>query len=215
MGRFDSAQRTRILEAAIPVFAQQGLEGAAIRLVGKVAGVNSALLYYYFENKYTLFVEAVHFVLRGLLEHLAQQQRAFADGRERLTFLATGILDYYDAHPARMRLMGMALIRHADLLGQGVQRLIDERIPLPLEVLQEGMRRGELRPAHPLQAWWSILGVCLFSLEMREVVKHVDSSTLPLPLPDAGERRSQILDMLCAGLAMPHRPTKKKKRTQK
>jgi AcrR family transcriptional regulator len=202
MGRFDSAQRTRILEAAISVFAERGFEGASIRLVGEAAGFNSALLYYYFENKDTLFMHAVRFVLRGFLDHLRAQPRRFASGRERVAFLVDGLFDYYGAHPARLRLMAVGLTLHARLVGKAIQELLQEQSLLPLEVLQEGMNQGQLRPMHPAQAWWCILGMCLYSHQLGEVLKHVDQGVLPLPLPNVEESRRQVCESLCKGLVL-------------
>ena len=208
MARFDSAQRARILEAAIRVFAEQGLEGAAIRMVGKAAGVNSALLYYYFENKHTLFVEAVRVVIRGLLDSLGARSPEFLDGRERLAFLVDGLFDYYGAHPARLRLMSVAITLHGDLMGKVVEDMAKAGALVPLEVLAEGITRKELRTAHPLQVWWSILGVCLFNMHMAEVRKHIDRSKLPMPLPDLGQVRHEVINLLCDGLSLPRGSSK-------
>ncbi len=207
MARLDSAQRATILEAAIPVFAAQGLDGASIRAITKGAGVNSALMYYYFEDKRTLFVEALRFVVRGMVDHLGQSARDFASGRERLSFLVNGVLDYFEAHPDRLKLVGVATILHADLLGQVMQGLVAEQIPLPITVLRAGMERGELRAGHPVQAWWSILGVCLYGLQIREVAKHLDPARLPMPLPTMAEKREQIISLFCDGLATPRPAT--------
>jgi TetR/AcrR family transcriptional regulator len=217
MARFDSAQRTRILEAAIPVFAEQGLEGAAIRTVGQAAGVNSAMLYYYFENKRTLFVEAVRLVMRGLLDHLAQRRRPFANGRERLAFLVNGLFDYYGDHPERLRLMAVVLVLHAEVLGRVIRGFAGEEATLPLDVVQEGVECGQLKPRHPAQVWWSILGMSLFSLKIRDVTQHMDPSTLSGPLPDSAQTRRHIIDLLCSGLASdgPEHPKRRpRKRTQ-
>jgi TetR/AcrR family transcriptional regulator len=215
MGRFDSAQRARILEAAIPVFAKQGLEGAAIREVAEASGVNSALLYYYFENKHTLFVEAVRYVIRGLLEFLSGRRREFADGRERVEFLVHGLLDYYEAHPGRMKLMALAVVRHADLVGEGIEWFIRERMLLPFQVMQEGQRRGELRPAHAMQVWWSILGTCLFTQQMKQAMAHIDPAVLPLPLPAPAESRDQIVKLVCEGLVTPAGGQRKRRKPRK
>jgi TetR/AcrR family transcriptional regulator len=203
MARFDSAQRTKILEAAIPVFAEQGLEGTAIRSVGQAAGVNSAMLYYYFENKHTLFVEAVRLVMKGLMDHLAQRRRPFVDGRDRLAFLVDGIFDYYGDQPGRLRLMTVALILHAEILAEIIRGFVEEEVLLPLEVVQEGVKLRQLKPRHPAQVWWSILGMSIFSLKIRDVTQHMDPSTLPVPLPDIVQTRRQIIDLLCTGLAVP------------
>jgi TetR/AcrR family transcriptional regulator len=196
-----AAQRGRILDAAIGVFGERGLKAATTRLVGRQCGVNSALIYYYFENKHTLFVEALRRVLAGFMDSLQQRQRPLAGARARLEFLVDGVLDYYSAHADRMQMISMALVMHPDLLAEVIQSILHDGPPLPLRVLAEGAARGELRRGNPLQAWWSILGLCLFALHAREVIGHVGGRLDPRFIPADIDRRRDIVDLLMNGLA--------------
>lgn len=47
--------RQALLEAGLDLFAEKGLDGASIRMVAKKAGVNSALIQYYFGGKEGLY----------------------------------------------------------------------------------------------------------------------------------------------------------------
>ena len=49
------ATRDAILEAALNEFATEGLAGARTDHIARAAGVNKALLYYYYEDKETLY----------------------------------------------------------------------------------------------------------------------------------------------------------------
>lgn len=201
MSRYESQQKARILQAAVGVFAERGLEGASTRLVAGAAGVNSALLYYYFENKEALFAETVTMVLREFLSHLRVRRRPFRGAWDRLQFLVDGVFDYYARLPQRRKLMGLTLSRHPELLGRALNRIISERDLVPIDVVAEGMRRGELRRGHPVEVWWNIIGMCLFSLQVLDVLRYV--STVPagrLPL-DLNERKKQILNVLLEGCA--------------
>ena len=51
----DSPTRTKILDRAEALFAQRGFSGTTIKDIGAEASVNSALIYYYFESKETLY----------------------------------------------------------------------------------------------------------------------------------------------------------------
>ena len=211
VARSDSSRRQRVLNAAVRVFAEYGLKGATTRRLGAAAGVNSALIYYYFEDKQALFRESIQMVVGQFLEYLRQTQRPFRSARDRLTYLADGVFDYYSAHPDRMRLISVALALHADLFGQTLNAVLREGMPLPLQVLEEGMRRRQLRRLHPIQAWWNVIGLCLFSLEAESVVTHVKAGAWPGPLPDAGARRRQIVDLLLRGMAREDRRTTRRK----
>jgi len=54
--------RTRLLLAAVQVFAAKNFEGSSIREIARQAGANSALIQYYFGGKEGLYLEAVKFV---------------------------------------------------------------------------------------------------------------------------------------------------------
>jgi AcrR family transcriptional regulator len=51
--------RARILDAAIHEFSENGLAGARTEQIAEEAGVNKALLYYYFKGKEELYVAAL------------------------------------------------------------------------------------------------------------------------------------------------------------
>ena len=54
--------RGRILDAALSEFAANGLAGARTEQIAAAAGVNKALLYYYFESKEKLYSAALEMV---------------------------------------------------------------------------------------------------------------------------------------------------------
>jgi TetR/AcrR family transcriptional regulator len=201
--RFESKQRARILEAAIKIFAQKGYKGATIRSLGRAAKVNSALLYYYYENKHNLFTESIRMILSGFLERLYEQHRNFADARDRLTYLVDAFFDYYSAHPERMRLMAVALSLHSDLVAEALNSLMKHKMIGPIEILQEGVKKRELRRMHPLQAWWSIIGLCMFSMLSQDVIPPLASIMTAMPPFDSSNRKVQIVDLLMNGFARP------------
>ncbi|MEP7176615.1 MAG: helix-turn-helix domain-containing protein, partial [Gemmatimonadales bacterium] len=55
----DPSTRDLILDAAERLFADQGFARTTIKQIGRQAGVNSALLYYYFADKDRLYREVL------------------------------------------------------------------------------------------------------------------------------------------------------------
>jgi TetR/AcrR family transcriptional regulator len=213
MSRHNSPQRQRLLEAAVAVFAEHGLEGATTRRLAQAAELNSALIYYYFEDKETLFVETVHFVLRSFLAHLASQRGAFPTARARVEFLVDGLFAFHRVHPERFRLLSRAINFHPELFASLLPRLAREPVLVPLDVLQEGMTTGQFKTSPALPIWWSILGMCLFNFQMRLVLSLTDWTQLPAALvfgkgvgaaslPGLEKRqRETIVELLTFGLA--------------
>src|ERR1039457_3178585 len=54
--------RARILDAALQEFSAHGLAGARTEQIAAAAGVNKALLYYYFESKENLYLAALEMI---------------------------------------------------------------------------------------------------------------------------------------------------------
>jgi AcrR family transcriptional regulator len=69
----DSQARTRILDTAEVLFAERGFAATTIKDIGTSATVNSALIYYYFASKETLYQECIDRVI-GQLGDEAQRR---------------------------------------------------------------------------------------------------------------------------------------------
>jgi AcrR family transcriptional regulator len=65
----DTPSRDQILDAAERLFAEQGYARTTVKQIGRAAGVNSALLYYYFADKEELYQQ----VLRRLIGELVRR----------------------------------------------------------------------------------------------------------------------------------------------
>jgi AcrR family transcriptional regulator len=199
--RFESDQKLSILNAAVRMFGEKGYKGATIRSLGRSAKVNSALLYYYYENKHNLFTESIRMILRGFLGTLQDRRRSFSGARARLTYLVDAVFDYYTEHPDRMRLMALTLTLHPKLFAEALNTFVKGQVLIPLEVLKEGTDRGELRQVHPGHAWWSIMGMCMFSLLVRDLPLQIRLQSDPLPPFNPADRKQQIVELLMQGLA--------------
>jgi TetR/AcrR family transcriptional regulator len=197
----DAERRRQILEAAIPVFAAHGLKGATVRLVGRRAGVNSALIYYYYADKEALFFEAVRRVLCDFLEGVASKRPAFTSGADRVRFLVESVFDYYLARPERLRLMGLVFVHHGEVLGSILAAAMRIAPLEPVAILEEGIAAGQIRSPSALQAWWSILGACMFTMQAQNVAEHMGTRKLSIRVPGDAERRSAIIDLMTQGLA--------------
>jgi AcrR family transcriptional regulator len=71
----DTTSRDQILDAAERLFAEQGFARTTIKQIGREAGVNSALLYYYFAGKEELYQQ----VLQRLIGNLVRRTSGSLD----------------------------------------------------------------------------------------------------------------------------------------
>ena len=62
--------RAAILQAAVREFSREGVAGARTDAIARAAGVNKALLYYYFKDKETLYAAVLDQVFGGLTQSI-------------------------------------------------------------------------------------------------------------------------------------------------
>ena len=201
MARKDSDRRKKILEAAVITFAEHGLDGTTIRTVGKAAHVNSALIYYYFEDKRTLFSECIILTIHGLLMHLQKRLPSFSGPRDRIAFLVESLGSYFGAHPERIRLILLAISKHPDLFGEALVSFIRNNEQLtPLMVLKEGIEKGELKPMPLVNMWWMIIGSAIFTFHVSGIIKNIDIGRVPKPVTDTAQMIKLMTETLSDGL---------------
>ena len=191
--------RREILEAAIQEFASEGVAGARTDSIAKAAGVNKALLYYYFADKEALYGAVLDSVFSGLL---AEAQKVFNSGGsagEKILQYSLTHFHYIAAHPEYPR-----LVQHEMMRAQGGHSLHIERIVVTffrpilsglIQMLAAGMKTGEFREIDPMQFGVSMTGLNVFyfvSVPIQRAIGNRD----PFTRESQQERCAAVLDML-------------------
>ena len=191
--------RAAILSAAEQVFAKAGLAGARTDDIAAAAGVNKALLYYYFKSKRGLY-EAV------LDDHFREfNRRALAvlaaPGAAR-TVLLRYVSLYFDFISTRHRYASL----YAQLMtarGQPLERLVRKyfvpRTTAFNKLLERGIRAGEFRRTDARHTAISVVGLIVFyfsAAPVLQVLGHADAYTSA----NLTRRKQEVLDFIRHGL---------------
>jgi TetR/AcrR family transcriptional regulator, fatty acid metabolism regulator protein len=111
-------KRRVILDAAVRVFARQGFHTCRVSDIADEAGVAYGLVYHYFQSKDevldTLFAERWELMLSAIDEIDARQ----IDAREKLSAIASFIIDSYRHDPELMKIIIVEVTRAANTFGQ-------------------------------------------------------------------------------------------------
>src|ERR1043166_7629612 len=98
--------RAAILKAALEEFSHEGVAGARTDEIARRAGVNKALIYYYFKDKEGLYAAALEQVFSGLHQRIAAVlERTARPARERLVLYAQAFFNYMATAPVYPRLV--------------------------------------------------------------------------------------------------------------
>ncbi|HUF28663.1 MAG TPA: TetR family transcriptional regulator [Gemmatimonadaceae bacterium] len=141
-----SDSRTALLDAAELLFARQGFATTTIKQIAAEAGVNSALLYYYFADKETLYRAMLARVVTTLAATISAAIGAEADPERLVRLFVRSQAEHLLGHPHLPRLLVRELIdheaRHAwDLIPQ----LTATSFARLREVIRSGQRSGRFR----------------------------------------------------------------------
>jgi len=113
----ETDNKARILEAAAAEFAERGFDGARVDSIALRAGVNKALIYYYYSNKEELldllFLETRDAVL-GLIESIHFRERDLSSP-EALTAMLTAFLELMEERQNVVRVILMELSKRTPI----------------------------------------------------------------------------------------------------
>jgi len=158
--------RARILDAALSEFAAHGLAGARTEHIAAAAGVNKALLYYYFESKEKLYAAALEMVSARVRDRSMAVFLRDATPGERLVRAALDHFDRILTQREFQSLMQQEMMRlHKG--EQGELPILVKRIFAPLQTMffsmvREGIASGELIETDWMQIILSALGSNVF-----------------------------------------------------
>ena len=160
----------RILEVAKELFTQRGFSNVAVRDICRAAKVNPPTLYYYFKNKEALFDA----VVRGsitMTEFIGRLNGECDKANGSESKIQTFTRTYLSYFPRDHLNVGLYL-RHSTQLDPIGRRALSTELAriqsLLIRIIQEGIKRGELRKTDPCMA-----AECLIGMTHRFVFQRI------------------------------------------
>ena len=197
--------RAAILRAAVREFAERGIAGARTDSIARAAHVNKALLYYYFQDKETLYGAALDHAFGEMGAHLLEVLDRHLPPRQQILTYVGEYFDFIASHPFNRNLAQMETVRstHASPHLQRIARRYFQPLYLRLgEVIHEGIKAGEFRSISPMQFVPSMVALVVFYFISAPVMKTITGMD-PLSPERLAERRAAVLDFVTAVLFVP------------
>ncbi|TVT37481.1 TetR/AcrR family transcriptional regulator, partial [Amycolatopsis rhizosphaerae] len=99
------ARRTKILQAALVVFAASGYHATAMSAIASASGVTRSVLYDHFPNKRVLLISVLQEQNAALIEHVGARITGGGDARERMRGTIDAYFSFAESRPAARRLL--------------------------------------------------------------------------------------------------------------
>ena len=195
--------RAAILKAALEEFAHEGVTGARTDEIARRAGVNKALLYYYFKDKEALYGAVVDHVFSGLSERVLAALNSDLPPRQKYLAYVGAHFDYIASNPVLPRIAQrewMSAGRNASPhLRRIVQRYLRPIFLKVSEVLREGAAAGEFRAVDPIQFVPSTIAIIVSYFANAPLLAMIAPGD-PLSPERIAARRAAVLDFVSAAL---------------
>ena len=192
------ATQKQILDAAEEEFAKCGLSGARIEAIASRAGVTSAMIHYYFQNKEGLYKTVLQRPAVEMHQMFQQLNLEQLPPEEALKTAIREAIAYEAAHPQR----GMLWFQEANQ-NQGKYFKLgnwQETFAYLIDILQRGMAEGSFRKVDPFLTSLQIAGICTFYFNAHENIKHLTPDVDRMS-PETIERYTQeAINLILAGV---------------
>jgi TetR/AcrR family transcriptional regulator len=194
--------RAAILKAAIRELSIHGYDGASTNQIMKSAGVNKALLYYYFKDKAGLYVAALEEATGRRMDFMMTALHAKCSAGERLLRTALLHFDRFLAEPESQRLVIFEAIRsrsRKDKATVAVSKEYSEWLDRTQATIREGIRSGELRQVNPFQVMIALVGMNLHYFQSSQLISFTQRSDT-LSSPAVVAQRKAMLEFFASSL---------------
>jgi AcrR family transcriptional regulator len=203
----DPHTEQRILDAAHAVFIRRGTAGARMQEIADEAGVNKALLHYYFRSKSRLADAVFQTVTTRIFSRLSETLGGDADIEDKVRRIIGIYIDQLSKTPYVPAYVISELNQHPERTKQFFEsvRPPGAKGPPPFLVkfgqqIQARVRAGAMRPISPGQFIANIASLCVFPFAAKPMI-----CTL-LELDDRGfdafieERKTSLPEFFLSGL---------------
>jgi TetR/AcrR family transcriptional regulator len=161
-----------ILEAARKVFMLKGYSGARMQEIADEAGINKALLHYYFRGKDQLFEAVFAQAIASFLPIIRNVLEADMPFKEKIVLFVETYIDVLMANP---HIPSFVIHELNTNPGRFIDKLKNNGInpTILLEQIKMEVESGQIRNISGDHFIVNLLGMCLFPFMARPVVKGV------------------------------------------
>ena len=175
----DTNTEEKIMEAAKIVFMKYGLYGARMQDIADTAGINKALLHYYYRNKEKLFDQVFDNALSKYFDQMDIILDESLSIRERLLIYVERIIDFLAEYPQ----MSMFIIKEISinpiLFSEKVQKIKKNKTkhqPI-LSVLEEAKKRGEIPDIDSVLFFMHLHSLCAYPFLASPIFKVIQEKS--------------------------------------
>jgi AcrR family transcriptional regulator len=165
--------RERILDAASRLIASKGYAATTVRDIASAAGLNLAMIHYYFGNKEGLYRAIFEEKIVAVQRILAEAALSEGTCRERLERFVRAYARFLCRHSHFARIVQQEFLSGGTMIQEVFRPQIARNYGLLRGILEDGVRSGEFRVVDLEIAPVSIVGMIAFFVLAQPIVSGI------------------------------------------
>ncbi|MEZ5083193.1 MAG: TetR/AcrR family transcriptional regulator [Bacteroidales bacterium] len=172
MAKKDLNTEEKILLAAKAIFIEKGLEGSRMQEIANEAGINKALLHYYYRTKDKLFEAVFIGAFNKMVPQVIELLKADLPLFEKITRFTENYIELFIDNPF---IPGFVLHE----LGRNPERIVDliSNLGIQPEIfiqqVQDEIVKGNIIPIDPRQLIVNMLAMCIFPFVAKPILNSI------------------------------------------
>lgn len=166
-----------ILASAYQEFLEKGFEGARMQSIANRAGINKALLHYYFRSKENLFNAVVNEVTKALPLTIHNILNSNDDFLKKIEIIVESYIDFISKNPQLPRFIINEITRNPELIASAIgnhsgikeMKIINQLSNL----IDQEVKKGTIKPIEPYQFMINLLSLCVFPFIAKPLIQHM------------------------------------------
>lgn len=161
-----------ILKAAKKIFIQKGMEGARMQEIADEAGINKALLHYYFRSKDKLFEAIFTDAILKLVPNIMEMMKSDLPLFTKIELFTTNYIDAFTENPFVPGFIMHELSRDPSKIVNMVKNAGINPQPFFDQVKKEA-ESGNIIPVNPYHLIVNMLSMCIFPFVATPILMNV------------------------------------------
>lgn len=195
----DSTEQ-RIFDAAHEVFTQKGMDGAKMQDIAEKAGINKALLHYYYRTKDKLY-EAV---ARAVINRAVPAVRRVLESDLPLHEKLNGFIETYMGIIRLNPFIPLFIISEVNKHPQHfIDKILPADLPSPnffIQQVEEAIARGEIRAVNPRHLILNMISLIIFPFIARPMARIFLALSNAEMEKMLDERKAEVQSFVAAAL---------------
>lgn len=159
----------KIIDAACKVFILKGMDGARMQEIADEAGINKALLHYYFRSKTKLFDRVFVEIFSDIAQLLNEVVMNSTDIIELIDNMVVNYIRLIREQPFVPDFVLHELNRHPQLIVQQIQQKGIDFSKFQ-QLIADGVSQKLIRPINPIHLIVNILSMCIFPFVAKPII---------------------------------------------